>query len=135
MSEQSVTLKTVTAAAFIEDGERKTPRLSVVVRYTKGGTSYLDGKSYSRGFEISVCHDRLSDTGTKSVVIDGKGDPTQHVELASRFSPAKLTRIVTDACNGKYDDIITKLYARAVSNRSEYVWAESIFPISNTAAE
>lgn len=136
MSEQSITIKTVTAPAFQESrysSETLTPRLKLVVSYTKGGTSYFTGSSIPRGYDLSVQHDRHSDQGFTSMIIDGKGNPTASLEPAARFSAKAMERIADDVRNGKHDDLIARLYAKAKSNRSEYAWPESILPlIENT---
>lgn len=126
---QSITIKTVTAPAFENFREMLTPRLKLEVEYTLGGTSFFTGSHFPRGYEISVKHDRVSDRGFTSMLIDGKGNPTAPIEPAKRFSAKTLERIVNEVRSGKHDELIAKLYAKAVSNRSEHKWPESILPL------
>ena len=129
MSEKSITIKTVTAPVFKDWNNMLTPRLKLVISYTKGGTCYFTGGHAPRGYEISVQHDRHSDQGFTSMLIDGKGNPTASIEAAARFSATKLERIADDVRNGKHDELIARLYAKAKANRSEYAWPESILPL------
>jgi hypothetical protein len=132
MSDRSITIATVTAAPFIDCGKQLTPRLQLVVGYTTGGTSMITGHHFSRGYEISVRHDRKSHEGWTSFIIDGKGNPTACIETAARFSQKTLDKIAHDVRAGKHNDLIERLYAKARSNRSEYEWPESILPQSQT---
>ena len=127
MSTQSIIIKRVTAPAFKDS--MLTPRLTLVVSYTKGGVSYFTGDSIPRGYDLSIQHDRHSDQGFTSVLIDGKGNPTASLEPAARFSAKTLERLADDVRNGKHDDLIARLYAKAKANRSEYAFPESILPI------
>lgn len=69
---QSITIKTVTAPSFKEDfgSATLTPRLTLEVSYTTGGTSYFTGSHFPRGYEISIKHDRKSDQGFTSMLLD-----------------------------------------------------------------
>lgn len=126
---QSITIKTVTAPAFKDFNSMLTPRLKLVVSYTKGGMSYFTGSSIPRGYDIAVQHDRHSDQGFTSMLLDGKGNPTAVLEPAARFSAKTLERIANDVRNGKHDELIARLYSKAKANRSEYAWPESILPL------
>ena len=68
MSQQSITIKTVTAPAFKDLSAMLTPRLKLVVSYTLGGTSFLTGATFARGYEIAIQHDRKSDQGFTSLM-------------------------------------------------------------------
>jgi hypothetical protein len=129
MSEQSITLKQVTAQPFKDGSAMLTPRLTLVVSYTKGGTSFITGAAIPRGYDVSVQYDRQSDQGFTSIIIDGKGNPTASIEPAAKFSSKSLERIANDVRNGKHDDLIAQLYTKAKANRSEYAWPESILPL------
>lgn len=129
MSTQSIIIKTVTAPAFKDWKSMLTPRLKLVVSYTKGGVNYFTGDSVPRGYEISVQHDRKSSDGFVSIVIDGKGNPTASLEAAARFSAKALERIVHDVQHGKHDELIARLYHMAKANRSEYAFPASILPL------
>jgi len=129
MSQQSITIKTVTAPAFKDLSAMLTPRLKLVVSYTLGGTSFLTGATFARGYEIAIQHDRKSDQGFTSLILDGKGNPTAGIEGAKRFSAKTLERIADEVRNGKYDELIARLYDKAKSNRSEHAWPESILPL------
>jgi hypothetical protein len=129
MSTQSIIIKQVTAPAFKDWKSMLTPRLKLVVSYTKGGMNYFTGDSIPRGYEISVQHDRKSDEGFVSVVIDGKGNPTASIEAAARFSTKALERIVYEVQHGKHDELIARMYAKAKANRSEYAFPASILPL------
>ncbi len=126
---KSITIKTVTAPAFKDCNSMLTPRLKLEVSYTKGGMCFLTGNSYARAYEISIQHDRHSDQGFSSFLIDGKGNPTASIEGAKRFSAKTLERLASEVRNGKHDDLIARLYAKAKANRSEYAWPESILPL------
>jgi hypothetical protein len=126
---QSITLKTVTAPAFKDCNSMLTPRLKLVVTYTKGGMCYFTGSSAPRGYDISVEHDRHSDQGFTSMLLDAKGNPTVSVEPAARFSAKTLERIADEVRSGKHDELIAKLYAKAKANRSEHDWPKSILPL------
>lgn len=126
---QEITIKTVEAPAFKDLSAMLTPRLKLVVEYTLGGTSMFTGSHFPRGYEISVRHDRVSDQGFTSLIIDGRGNPTAPIESAKRFSAKTLERIANEVRSGKHDELITKLYARAKANRSEHAWPESILPL------
>jgi hypothetical protein len=129
MSEQSITIKQVTAPPFRDGNAMLTPRLTLVVAYTKGGRSFLSGKEIPRGYDVGVKHDRQSDQGTTSIIIDGKGNPTASLESAAKFSAKSLERIANDVRNGKHDATVAALYAKAKANRPEYAWTESILPL------
>lgn len=126
---QSITIKTVEAPAFKDGSQMLTPRLKLVVSYTKGGTSYITGKAIPRGYDLAIQHDRHSDAGYTSMLLDGKGNPTASLEPAARFSAKTLERIAADVRNGKHDALIAQLYAKAKANRSEYAWPASILPL------
>lgn len=128
MSDRSITISTVTASPFEDCGRVLTPRLQLVVDYTTGGMCFFTGNRYSRGYEIAVRHDRLSDDGWVSLIIDGKGNPTALVEQAARFSAKTFDKIVNDVRTGKHNELIARLYAKAKANRPEYAWPESIWP-------
>jgi len=128
MTDRSIVIATVTAPTFIDCGKAVTPRLRLVVSYTLGGVNYFNGQRYSRGYEIAVQHDRRSNEGWTSIIIDGKGNPTAFVEAAARFSQKTLDKIADDVRAGKHNDLIERLYAKAKSNRSEYEWPASILP-------
>jgi hypothetical protein len=130
---QSITIKTVTAPPFQESKYSKemlTPRLKLVVSYTKGGTSFITGNKIPRGYDLSVDHDRHSDQGFTSVLLDSRcGNPTASLEPGARFSAKTLERIADDVRNGKHDALIAQLYDKAKANRSEHTWPESILPL------
>ena len=129
MSEQSILLKTVTAPPFKDCNSILTPRLQLVVRYTKGGTSIMTGAEFVRGYEISIQYDCLSDEGFRRILIDHKGNPTASLEQASRFSAKTLDRLVGEIRSGKYDATIEHLYALARARRPEHNWPEAILPL------
>lgn len=129
---QSITIKTVTAPAFKESpysNEMLTPRLQLVIGYTKGGVSSRTGNIIPRGYDIAIRYDRSSDRGFTSIVIDGKSNPYASLEPAARFSVKTLERLAEEVCKGKHDTTIAELYAQAKANRSEFAWPESILPI------
>lgn len=126
--DQSITIKTVTAPAFKDFSNVLTPRLRLVVSYTKGGTSMFSGGTIPRGYDLSVRHDRVSDQGWASMIIDGKGNPTATLKPAARFSANMLELLAKEVRDGKHDELIAKLYAKAVANRPEYAWPETILP-------
>lgn len=129
MSEQSITIKVVTAPPFKEGNQTLTPRLKLVVSYTKGGVSFLTGHAIPRGYDVSVEHDRQSDNGFNYITIDGKGNPTASLEPAARFSAKALERIAGNVREGIYDSTIAALYAKAKANRSKYAFPEFILPL------
>jgi hypothetical protein len=129
MSEQSITLKTVTAPPFKDCNSMLTPRLQLVVRYTKGGTSIMTGAEFVRGYEVSIQHDRLSNDGFRQFLIDGRGNPTATLEQASRFSAKTLDRLVGEIRSGKHNATIAHLYALAKTRRPEHNWPEAILPL------
>lgn len=129
MSEQSITIKQVTAPPFRDGSAMLTPRLTLVVSYTKGGTSFITGNAIPRGYDVSVQYDRQSDQGFTSIIIDGKGNPTASLEPAARFSAKALERIAGNVRNGIYDSTIAALYAKAKANRAEYAFPEFILPL------
>lgn len=131
MPDRSITISNVTANPFEDCGRMFTPRMQLIVNYTTGGMCYFTGNRYSRGYEIAVRYDRLSDQGWVSIIIDGKGNPTSLVEQAARFSAKTLDRIANDVRNGKHNTLIEALYARARVNRREHVWPDSILPNAN----
>ncbi len=126
MSERFITINTVTAQPFEDCGRMLTPRLHLIVSYTTGGMCYFTGNRYSRGYEIAVRHDRSSNEGWVSIIIDGRGNPTAIVEQAARFSQKTLKRIANDVRCGKHNATINALYANAKANRSAYQWPEGI---------
>jgi len=131
MSDRSITINTVTAPQFQDCGKTLTPRMRLEVSYSEGGVNYMTYNKHPRGYTISVRHDRLSDEGWVSMIIDGKGNPTSMVEPAKRFSAKTLQKIADEVCNGKHDTLIEALYAKAKLNRSEYEWPTSILPKAN----
>jgi hypothetical protein len=130
----SVTIKTVTAHPFIERGTRLTPRLHLVVDYTKGGTSLINGKHYPRGYQISVRFDRIADDGEISKVIDGKGDPSLCIEPSPRFTKKRLDSIVAEVYGELHQWLIRELYREATADRSNHAWPESILPLVDKEA-
>ena len=88
----------------------------------------FSGGTIPRGYDLSVRHDRISDQGWTSVIIDGKGNPTASLKSAARFSANMLELLAKEVRDGKHDELIAKLYAKAVANRSEYAWPETILP-------
>lgn len=126
----SVTIKTVTAPPFVERGTRLTPRLHLVVDYTKGGTSQINGKIYPRGYQISVRFDRIADDGTTSQVIDGRGDPSLCVEPSPRFTKKRLDSIVAEVYGELHQWLIRELYQQAKADRSTHVWPDCILPLN-----
>lgn len=124
-----ITIKTAVAPAFKDGNQMLTPRLNLVVSYTKGGTSFLAGNEIHRGYDLSVQHDRRSDQGFTSILIDHKGNPTANLEPAARFSAKTLERLADDVRNGKHDALIAQLYSKAKANHSEYAWPESLLPL------
>lgn len=125
----SVTIKTVTAPPFIERGTRLTPRLHLVVDYTRGGTSQINGKNYPRGYQISVRFDRIGDDGEISQVIDGIGDPSLCIEKSSKFTKKRLESIVAEVYDELHTHLIRELYRQATVDRSRHVWPDSITPL------
>lgn len=123
---QSITIKTVEAQPFKDLSATLTPRFKLVVEYTLGGTSFLTGATFPRGYAIAVQHDRVSDRGFTSLILDGKGNPTACIEGAKRFSAKTLERIANDVRSGKHDELIAKLYAKAKDNRPEYAWPDML---------
>lgn len=126
----SVTIKTVTAPPFVERGTKLTPRLHLVVDFTKGGTSQINGKIYPRGYQISVRFDRIADDGTTSQVIDGRGDPSLCVEPSPRFTKKRLDSIVAEVYGELHQWLIRELYRQATVDRSTHVWPDDILPLS-----
>ncbi len=129
---QSITIRTVTAPAFKESqysNDMLTPRLRLVVSYTKGGASWITGNAIPRGYDLAIQHDRESDAGFTSIIIDSKGNPTASLEPAARFSLKTLERLADDVRNGKHDALIAQLYSKAKANRSEYTFPDSILPL------
>lgn len=126
---QKITIKTVVAPAFNDCNSMLTPRLSLQVSYTKGGTSCFTGKSHPRGYDISVVHDRISEKGYTSILLDCHGNPAAMLEPATRFSAKTLQRIADDVRGGKHDALIATLYAKARANRSEHAFPVSILPL------
>jgi hypothetical protein len=126
----SVTIKTVTAPSIIERGTRLTPRLHLVVDYTKGGTSLINGKHYPRGYQISVRFDRLADDGEISKVIDGRGDPSLCIEPSPRFTKKRLDSIVAEVYGELHQCLINDLYRQATADRSNHVWPDDILPLN-----
>ncbi len=126
----SVTIKTVTAPPFIERGTRLTPRLHLVVDYTKGGTSLINGKIYPRGYQISVRFDRIADDGEISQVIDGRGDPSLCIEPSPRFTKKRLDSIVAEVYGELHQWLIRELYRQATADRSNHVWPDDILPLN-----
>lgn len=124
-------VKTVFAADFIELGSVLTPRLHLVVDYTRGGKSFITGEHYAKGYQISIRHDRIDQEGSRSMVIDGKGHPTACIQKADRFSQKTLDNLVNEVRSGKYDSLIADLYANAKANASQHVWPETIFPLAD----
>lgn len=131
MSEQSITIKQVESQPFRDGIAMLTPRLTLVVSYTKGGTSFFTGSTIPRGYGVSVQYDRLSDQGFTSIVIDGKSNPTANLEPAARFSAKALERIAGNVRNGIYDSTVAALYAKAKANRPEYAFPEFILPLAD----
>jgi hypothetical protein len=129
MSEQSIVLKTVTATPFKDCNSMLTPRLQLVVRYTKGGISIMTGVQFARGYEISIQYDCLSDEGFRRILIDHKGNPTASLEQASRFSAKTLDRLAGEIRSGKHNATIAHLYALAKTRRPQHNWPEAILPL------
>ena len=88
----------------------------------------LSGKEIPRGYDIAIRHDRLSDAGFTSVLIDSKGNPTESIKSAARFSANMLELLAKEVRDGKHDELIAKLYTKAVMNRPEYAWPDTILP-------
>jgi hypothetical protein len=129
MTAQSVTLKTVEAPPYQQNRLTMTPRLSLVVRYTKGGKNAMTLAVIPRGYEITVQFDRLDNEGSRYVPLDGKPNPAFTVESAARFTPKAFARIVSETRNGKHCKLIDELYRTATDQRPEIAWAVSIFPL------
>lgn len=125
---RSITINTVTAPSFLDGRETLTPRLKLTVSYDEGGTSMFTGQHRSRCYCVSVEHDRISDRGFTSIILDGKGNPSYGILPAKRFSASKLKTLAQEVIDGKHDALVEMLYAKAVSNRSEHAWPESIKP-------
>lgn len=125
----SKNVKTVVGSAFFELGSLLTPRLHLMVEYTKGGTSGITGEHFERGYQISIRHDRIDQDGMVSVLIDGKGDPTSCIATAPRFSQTVLDTKVEQVLTGVYDQLICSLYAKATAMRPDYNWPERILPV------
>lgn len=132
---KSVFLKTVTAPAYEDLGSLLTPRLHLVVDYTQGGKSLITGKEFQKGYQIAIRSDRVCDRGFRFMIIDGKGDPTFCVEQSERFRPKRLDSIVADVRSGKYDDLISEMYAIAKASKNYYVWPVSILPLAAVPAK
>ena len=126
---QSVTLKTVEAPPYQQNRLTMTPRLSLVVRYTKGGKNAMTLAVVSRGYEITVQFDRIDNEGSRYVPLDGKPNPAFTVEEAARFTPKAFARIVSETRNGQHFHLINELYRIATAQRPEHTWAISIFPL------
>lgn len=124
-------IKTVFAADFMELGSVLTPRLHLVVDYTRGGRSSITGEHYAKGYQIAIRHDRIDQEGSRSMVIDGKGNPTCCIQKADRFSQKTLDNLVNEVRSGKYDSLIADLYANAKANISQHAWPETLFPLAD----
>jgi hypothetical protein len=125
---RSITINTVTAPPFTESMGRETmtPRLHLEVYYDEGGVSMLTYRTRPRAYVLAVKYDRLSDSGFKTILLDAIGFPAATLEPAKRFSAAKLAKFAADIRDGKYDELIDSLYARAVKGRHEHQWPETI---------
>jgi len=88
----------------------------------------LSGKAIPRGYDISIRHDRTSDKGVTTILIDSKGNPAASVKAAARYSANMLELLAKEVRDGKHDELIAKLYEMAKSNRPQYAWPESILP-------
>jgi hypothetical protein len=126
----SVIVKTVLAANFEELGSLLTPRLHLVVDYTRGGVSMITGEQFAKGYQLSIRHDRIDQDGLRSFVIDGKGNPTACIQKADRFSQKTLDKLVGQVLSGIYDDLIARLYATAMANNPRHAWPSSILPLT-----
>jgi hypothetical protein len=129
MSEQSILLKTVTATPFKDGNLVFKPRLNLIARYTKGGFNIVTRDMVARGYEISVQHDLLGEDGYRQVQLDSRGNPTETLEQASRFSAKALDRLVGEIRSGKHNATIAHLYALARARRPEHNWPEAILPL------
>lgn len=125
-----ITIATVTAPSFVDGRNTLTPRLHLRVSYMKGGPNYFNGKVNPRGYSISVDFDRRSDEGFVSLLIDGKGNPAALIESAKRFNQKKLEAIAQQVRDGKHDELVERLYARAVFNRNNHAWPASILDVA-----
>jgi hypothetical protein len=83
----------------------------------------------ARGYEISVQHDLLGEDGYRQVQLDSRGNPTETLEQASRFSAKALDRLVGEIRSGKHNATIAHLYALARARRPEHNWPEAILPL------
>lgn len=125
-----INIKTVTAPAFSEGRySALTPRLTLVVSYTKGGVSYVTGNNIPRGYELCVQHDLIHETLGWIPSRDNTPDPFASLEATARFNATTLKRIADEVRNGKHDELIRQLYAKAKANRSQHAWPESMLPL------
>lgn len=121
-----IVIKTVRGPKFIELGEPLTPIIQFVADYTKGGVSGIDGRKFEQGYYLSARHFRCGWI-SKSVVIDGKGNPSECVIRADRFSIKTLFDLAELAKRGAYDPLLASLYAEAREKWSEHQWPKSPF--------
>lgn len=120
-------IKTVRGPKFIELGEPLRPIIQFVADYTKGGLSGIDGRKFEPGYYISARHFRLGLGISRSVVIDGKGNPSECVMRAEKFSIKTLFDLAESAKRGVYDPLLASLYAEAREKWSEHQWPDSPF--------
>lgn len=122
---RSITIATVTAPKFVEHPESPfprnlTPRLHLKLNYDEGT------RSRPRAYTLTMFHDRISDDGFASVIIDFQPNPTAIIEVANRFSQAKLDKLVANVYRGEFKDTIDKLYEMAVEKHNRHHWPLSI---------
>lgn len=122
-----ITIATVTAPPFVEFPESPfprnlTPRLHLRVNYDEGN------HSRPRAYTVSVEFDRLSDDGYVSVILMQHKRPIAIVEVAKRFSQAKLDNLADSVRRGDHNETVERLYDIAVNQHHEHHWPLSILP-------
>jgi len=130
----SITIAVVHGPSFQDGRSTLTPRLKLTVNYMKGGMNYFNGQTMPRGYIVSVEYDRVSDDGFRSLLLDGKGNPSAVVEHAKRFNAKKLQEIAQRVIDGKYEALVSGLYAQAIEIR-KHAWPEGGFVTAATATE
>lgn len=127
---RSMKIKTVVAESFREGNETITPILTLRIDWTQGGVDLRWERVYSRGYEISVRHELVSSRGCRIVIDDGKGHPFSNVKESEFFSLIEIMQIAEEVYRGLHDELISRLYAEAKENRSQYKWQETMLPVN-----
>lgn len=122
----SITIKVIKGHFYFDYGVRYTPRLSVTVDYTRGGKSQINGKTFERGYYVSVRHDRVDDDGLLHRAIDGNTDPSQCILPAKKFSSSTLLRLAAEVRNGDHEELVNQLYAEAAKLWPKHNWPSAI---------